>query len=393
MKLYRRPESTLWYADVVHPVTGARIRRQLGTDNKKAATAALTALMADLQSEAAAALGGRRAITLEQALALYVQSLESEGKASASGTKATTLKTVGRNPNKPGLFALSPTMWLHDLTTADCERLVQARRAEGMAPQTIAHELKHVKAASRYVAVLKYRTPELLLEATSRNPWRRPKVPVKTRWLAPEEYRRLHTALDPYRDVVGRGGKPQRITEAQRELMREPLEFMVVLSLTGARTGEINRLRWDQIDTETWKAIRLWGNKGKKERLVPVTAAVAKVLQRRFTVRDPKQTLVFPGRYGDARQGSCLAILRAIQRCGLNAEPEIVARHGKATAHSLRHSFASWLIQDGAGLAEVQDVLGHSTIQMTRRYAHLAGQDTADKLASRLDQMGILRPS
>jgi site-specific recombinase XerD len=45
---------------------------------------------------------------------------------------------------------------------------------------------------------------------------------------------------------------------------------------------------------------------------------------------------------------------------------EVVAAHGKATIHSLRHTFASWLLQNGADLAEVQDTLGHTSMNMTR---------------------------
>jgi len=73
-----------------------------------------------------------------------------------------------------------------------------------------------------------------------------------------------------------------------------------------------------------------------------------------------------------------------METLGHNA-PENVQRHGRATVHSLRHTFASWLLQNGAGLAEVQDMLGHSDLQMTRRYAHLENATVAARMAEKLD--------
>jgi site-specific recombinase XerD len=71
---------------------------------------------------------------------------------------------------------------------------------------------------------------------------------------------------------------------------------------------------------------------------------------------------------------------------GLN-RPDIVAAHGTATVHSLRHTFASWLLQNGADLSEVQHQLGHHSMQMTLRYAHLQQHKTAAKLGALLSEV------
>jgi len=72
---------------------------------------------------------------------------------------------------------------------------------------------------------------------------------------------------------------------------------------------------------------------------------------------------------------------------GLNT-PDTVAKYGRATVHSLRHTFASWLIQNGAGIEEVADALGHASLNMTRRYAHLSKGATLTKLGGILNDIG-----
>ena len=78
-------------------------------------------------------------------------------------------------------------------------------------------------------------------------------------------------------------------------------------------------------------------------------------------------------RIGDLKN----AFASACQRAGI----------GDCTPHTLRHTCASWLVMAGRPLIEVRDLLGHSTVKMTERYAHLAPENLVDAVSSIENQL------
>jgi site-specific recombinase XerD len=74
-----------------------------------------------------------------------------------------------------------------------------------------------------------------------------------------------------------------------------------------------------------------------------------------------------------------------MQASGLN-DPAISSEMGRATIHSLRHTFASLLLQRGASLADIQHALGHKNLTMTMRYAHLLQGESVAKLAGIMNE-------
>ena len=143
---------------------------------------------------------------------------------------------------------------------------------------------------------------------------------------------------------------------------------MALLSLhTGLRFGEISALKWSHVDTERGM-IRVMDPKGGQGRAVYLTEqvkAMFEALERRgpddyVFVKEGKEKL------NDAPKAFAEVV------AGLELNKGITDRRQKVTFHSLRHTFASWHAMAGTDIYTLKELLGHSVIQMTERYSHLA---------------------
>ena len=152
------------------------------------------------------------------------------------------------------------------------------------------------------------------------------------------------------------------------------LHDMALLSLhTGARAGEIFGLEWTDLDFTDGK-ITFRDTKNADSRYVFMSGAVKSMLEQRRKEADISKIItsyVFPNRKGHRIKD----ISRAFEQIILNdtvLNAGITDRRQKFTFHTLRHSSASWLVQDGTPMYMVQKQLGHKTAAMTARYSHLA---------------------
>jgi integrase len=135
----------------------------------------------------------------------------------------------------------------------------------------------------------------------------------------------------------------------------------------GLRAKELFSLTWADVDFEN-KMIFVKDSKNKKlNRHAYMTEEVAAMLKRRS---GSSSELVFPSP-GGGRQISVSASFREVVR-DLGWNDNISDRRLKVVFHTLRHTFASWLVMAGTPLFTVSKLLGHSDIAMTMRYAHLA---------------------
>jgi site-specific recombinase XerD len=138
--------------------------------------------------------------------------------------------------------------------------------------------------------------------------------------------------------------------------------------------SELVDINLEDIDFESG-LVRIRG-KGKKERIVPIGSKAVGVLEQYLESRRALHSsqAVFINRSGGRLTTRSVAriVKRYLSRLGM---PQV-------GPHGLRHSFATHLLEDGADLRAIQELLGHSSIATTQRYTHL----NADQLMSIYDK-------
>ncbi len=180
------------------------------------------------------------------------------------------------------------------------------------------------------------------------------KIRGRERFLTQAEFSRLGRVLSE--------------AEARGEVSSHAAAAIRLLMLTGCRLREILRLQWDEVDLERAE-LRLRDSK-TGPRTVPLSPPAARVLADR--PREPDSPWVIPGRFA----GRCLATLDGPwSRVRARAELEDVR------LHDLRHSFASRALALGESLPVIGKLLGHTEVQTTARYAHLAEESVMESAA------------
>lgn len=163
-----------------------------------------------------------------------------------------------------------------------------------------------------------------------------------------------------------------RLLKVCKESSNPYLYPVVVLALsTGMRQGEIMGLTWDVVDMNRGRAI-LHETKNGERRAVAITGHALEQVKELAKVRRIDSNLLFPSKENTPQKPQKGMDLRAPWLAALkNAGIE------DFKFHDLRHSAASYLAMNGASLAEIAEVLGHKTLQMVKRYAHLSEGHTA----------------
>ncbi len=182
----------------------------------------------------------------------------------------------------------------------------------------------------------------------------------------PRRWKRLPKSLT--------GAEIERLLQPETPATPDSLCDQAVLELaygSGLRLAELRGLRLEQLRLDAG-FINVIG-KGNKERVVPVGRKAGEALQRYLDTGRPKlvrpktPAAVFLNRRGRAfgQTTLWLRIKKRARRAGLGA---------KLTPHVLRHSFATHLLENGADLRVIQELLGHATIATTEVYTHVGGQ-------------------
>lgn len=248
--------------------------------------------------------------------------------------------------------------WLDELVTADIERLKIDRQRVGYSAQTIKHTFNVLRGAWKYARRTGFQVSEIEF----------PSIRVsrgRLRYLTFEEERQLLKALDPRREVKGLATYHDRTPELRRQ-MQDMYDFVVLLIDTGARYSELATLEWRRINL-TERSIQLWRSKVRNESILFMTDRVAEVLNRRN--REQHCEFVFTNKKGEQRGYSVVGLRKAFKSAGLS----------DCSAHTLRHTHATRLIQNGLSLYEVKEILGHADIKTTMRYAHIEQRSVSVK--------------
>jgi site-specific recombinase XerD len=147
---------------------------------------------------------------------------------------------------------------------------------------------------------------------------------------------------------------------------------------TGMRLGEVIHLLLTDIDSQRM-VIRVEQGKGRKDRYVMLSASLLETLRAYWRQEKPK-TILFPGKDGKEPLHPTSA-QKAFQRARSRAKIE-----KPVSFHTLRHSFATHLLEDGANVRTIQSLLGHRSLESTQRYTHLA-KNYLNQTKSPLDRL------
>jgi integrase len=357
MSVIKRGNSQYWY--IQFQLTGRTYIRSSRTTNKKIAEQMEVEWKAKLHAQQF--LGKRERVSLGDAIRTF-------------------MATKQRTPNYPNHHAqqiaierlMGVRKPLDELTLHDLERFRRDREAEGVGAQTLKHSFNLIRGAWKHARKLGYATADLDFPQV-----RLPKY--RLRYLSDAEESRLLKELDPKRE--GNGLQPFQIRIAElKRTMQDAFDLVVVLLDTGARYTEIASIKWTQIHLDQ-REIHLWRPKVQNETILYMTDRVHAILKRRSATRDGPY--VFRNKKGGPRGYASQAIRRALHRSGLT----------DCTIHTLRHTLASRLVQNGMSIYEVREILGHADIKTTMRYAHLEQRHVSAKARDIINSLSAGLPS
>jgi integrase/recombinase XerD len=165
--------------------------------------------------------------------------------------------------------------------------------------------------------------------------------------------------------------------------LRNPKHRLMALLLyaSGLRVGELVRLRAGDLDVDR-RLIRVRRGKGGRDRYTLYSDAAAGDVAHYRALYQPADYL-FPGPRGDRPIGA-----RTVQRV-ISAAGKRAGIEKRITPHTLRHSFATHLLEQGVDLRHIQELLGHASPATTQIYTHVTQRDLV-RIRSPLDTLGDL---
>lgn len=322
MALFRRKKSSYWWVRFTAP-NGEQIRESTGTADRRAAQEYEDQTRAALWRQHK--LGERPRYRWQQAVERWLG--ESTGRASLDDLKLHLRWVHGHLYDK----------YLDAIDRTQVDKIIEARRAEGVANATVNRVLEVVKAILRKAAfewewIDRVPSIRLLPEPTRR-----------IRWLTREEAERLVDVLPKHTAAMAR--------------------FSLA---TGLREKNVTGLEWSQVDlTRRVAWIHPDQAKAKKPIAVPLNNEAVLVLRGQT---GKHATRVFTWQGKPINKANTHAWRQALKKVGIES----------FRWHDLRHTWASWHVQNGTPLHVLQELGGWSCYAMVQRYAHLSAEHLAE---------------
>ena len=233
-------------------------------------------------------------------------------------------------------------------------KYLAALKEKNMQSRTIARRLSSLRSFFRFLTREGYIKANPMLSLSS------PKIDKHLpQFLTEEEVIKVINAVIPKGEEDGLSFRNRAILET--------------FYSTGMRISELVGLNIDDIDFISCVA-KVRG-KGKKERMVPIGDHAIKAIQKYLKIRDNPENALFLNRFG--RRITDRGVRNAVGKY-----LDLASIRQGVSPHSLRHSFATHLLNRGADLRSVQELLGHANLSTTQIYTHL----TTDRLKKVYDK-------
>ena len=159
--------------------------------------------------------------------------------------------------------------------------------------------------------------------------------------------------------------------EALLKAVRHPTSraLVMVLYSSGVRVGEVVRLRSEDLDPDRG-LLRVKGGKGRKDRYTLLSRRAYEAVKRHLLFQNQTEgPWLFPGDRAGRHVGT-RSVQRVVSRAGVRAGIQ-----KRVTPHTLRHSFATHLLESGTDLRYIQELLGHASSRTTEIYTHVSNRD------------------
>lgn len=255
------------------------------------------------------------------------------------GSSKNTIESYTRDLND--FFENTPDA--ESCTRADIEKYLRALSKKGFAPRTLARRLSSLSQFFTFLYTEKIRSddPSNNIEA--------PKLgrPLP-KFLTLEEVEKLlaESTSDPRMNAM-----------------------LEILYASGLRVSELIGLKKNSVRQENGDYYLFVLGKGNKERIVPLGGKAVAALKNYLEAEKPEQWLFPAGKNGENSHITRQRFGQLLKELAINAGID----HNKISPHVLRHSFASHLLENGADLRLVQELLGHQRIATTQIYTHIQG--------------------